>query len=226
MYQRSYPEVPSSVRSVLDIGCGDGLSLIDANLREGVFAAGVDINEAAIQEAQKRFPNGCFRLASGDDLPFPDHSFDCVISRVALMYTHIPQAIRQAFRVLNPGGFLWIKLHRVGFVRDQLIRSICNGHPKATLSNLYVIANGTYFHLTGKLFRFPLKRSHLESFQTAKSMRRVLSNAGFEDISMDFGPGFVTTARKPTNTRVIPISAQDVSQTDEIGLQASAVRRK
>jgi ubiquinone/menaquinone biosynthesis C-methylase UbiE len=212
------------------------LSLAEASLRTGLSAAGVDVSETALQEARKKFPNACFKLASGDDLPFADHSFDCVISRVALPYIDIPGAVSEAFRVLNPGGCLWIKVHPAGFVLDQLIQAIRNQRPKVALYNLYVIANGTYFHFTGKLFRFPLKRSHLESFQTAKSMRRVLSNAGFEEISMDFGPGFVITARKPNDARLVPVLVHNAKpvlmkndvtrQTDEIGSQSAAAQHK
>jgi hypothetical protein len=61
-----------------------------------------------------------------------------------------------------------------------------------------VILNGWLYHLTGKLFRFPLNRSRIESFQTRGGLVRGLTRAGFSGIEFPKTPHghFLVTARK------------------------------
>jgi ubiquinone/menaquinone biosynthesis C-methylase UbiE len=127
---RPYPEVPQTAQSVLDVGCGGGRSLGDANLRPGVMIAGVDLDNAVLEEAQRKFPNGFFALAAAEDLPFLDHSFDCVISRVTLSYTDLPRAIKEAFRVLNPEARSGSKLIELAMFAKILSTRSVTGIPR------------------------------------------------------------------------------------------------
>ena len=63
---------------VLDIGCGKGFLVKDL-LAEGIDAYGLDISEYALMNCE---PEVIARIhqGSGDHLPFPDGSFDCVLS--------------------------------------------------------------------------------------------------------------------------------------------------
>lgn len=191
-YELSLPEVPASSQSILDIGCGDGASLADVARRVPVVA-GVDVNGEMIAKARIRIPRGDFRLAPGEQLPFPDQSFDCVISRVALPYMNIPRALAEAYRVLRPGGHLWAKLHSARFALDELGRAVGNMRVKATANSLYVLSNGIWFHCTGRLFRMA---SRMESFQTARSISMSLWHAGFHNLSISSGTSFIARAQK------------------------------
>lgn len=87
---------------ILDMGCGPGGNIL--TLGEFGVVTGLDISEDALQFARDR---GFKELIQGDvrRLPFPDHSFDLVSCLDVL--EHIDddaQAIREAFRVLKPGG--------------------------------------------------------------------------------------------------------------------------
>lgn len=66
--------------SVLDVGCAKGFMLHDlAELIPGVQVKGVDVSEYAIQNAiEDMKPN--VQVANATSLPFPDKSFDVVIS--------------------------------------------------------------------------------------------------------------------------------------------------
>lgn len=64
--------LPSGVRTVLDVGCGDGT--ITNVLADDVDITGVDISEQALQYV--RAPT---TVAGADDLPFDDRSFDAVL---------------------------------------------------------------------------------------------------------------------------------------------------
>ena len=87
--------LPSGSR-VLDMGSGAGETL--ALLRENGFAAvGIDLAPRAPEVLRADF------LAA----PFPDGSFDAVISQCAFFLSgDVPGALREAARVLRPGGKL------------------------------------------------------------------------------------------------------------------------
>jgi ubiquinone/menaquinone biosynthesis C-methylase UbiE len=124
--------------SVLDVGCGTGTLAIAAKSHVG-FAGkvyGVDVSPEMIARARKKAKKAAadiaFENAFVENLPFPDATFDVVLSTT--MLHHLPdtarrQCLREVGRVLKPGGRLlavdfggpvserrsWVaKLHRLG----------------------------------------------------------------------------------------------------------------
>ena len=93
---------------LLDVACGSGqLALIAA--REGVRVTSVDIAETLIERAQTRSTaerlTARFRVADAESLPFPDSSFDMVVSLVGAMFAPRPHLVaRELARVCVPGG--------------------------------------------------------------------------------------------------------------------------
>jgi SAM-dependent methyltransferase len=100
---------------VLEIGCGlgtDGAQFA----RAGADYTGVDLTEAAIDLARKRFQlfdlPGEFRIADAENLDFADESFDLVYSHGVLHHTpDTARAIREIHRVLRPGGRAMVMLY-------------------------------------------------------------------------------------------------------------------
>ena len=103
---------------VLEIGCGlgtDGAQFAKA----GADYTGVDLTEAAIGLARKRFElfgfKGKFQVADAENLEFPDASFDVVFSHGVLHHTpDISAALREIHRVLKPGGRAIVMLYHRG----------------------------------------------------------------------------------------------------------------
>jgi SAM-dependent methyltransferase len=95
-------------RRALDVGCGEGRFC--RMLREvGVASVGVDPTRALLDEARRCDPDGDYREGRAEHLPFPDASFDLVVSYLTLI--DIPDyraAIGEMARVLSPGGALLI----------------------------------------------------------------------------------------------------------------------
>ncbi len=105
---------------LLDIGCNTGTLALAAWRRlqpEGkVFGidASPEMIEIAQEKAMKRALRVSFQVSTIEDLPFPDASFDVVLSSFILH--HLPRDLRsqgfaQVLRVLKPGGrFLAVDL--------------------------------------------------------------------------------------------------------------------
>jgi ubiquinone/menaquinone biosynthesis C-methylase UbiE len=99
--------------TVLEVGCGTGVMAVLSKLRTGNKGKvyGIDIAEKMVAAARKKADKyGLeidFRVASIDDLPFPDKHFNVVIS--SMMFHHLPVAIKvsglkEVRRVLKDDG--------------------------------------------------------------------------------------------------------------------------
>ena len=94
---------------VLDVACGTGILAREAASRSGSDGslAGVDPNEGMLEVARKLSPKIQWRQGVAESLPFPDRSFDAVVSQFGLMFfSDRSRALREMMRVLVPGGRL------------------------------------------------------------------------------------------------------------------------
>jgi SAM-dependent methyltransferase len=96
---------------VLDVACGTGVLAREVSLRVGSSGcvAGIDPNPGMLAVAEQLAPAVEWREAVAESLPFPDHSFDVVVSQFGLMFfTDRRQALHEMLRVLTPGGRLTV----------------------------------------------------------------------------------------------------------------------
>ncbi len=93
---------------ILEVGCGTG-GLLAAALRMGLEIEGVNIALRWLVVARRRLDDlglSCRLVAaSADRLPYPDASFDAVVTDSVLEHLDDPRAALQEWaRVLRPGG--------------------------------------------------------------------------------------------------------------------------
>ncbi|MDT8387461.1 MAG: methyltransferase domain-containing protein [Thiogranum sp.] len=104
---------------VLDVACGTGVLAREAMIRVGPAGsvAGVDLGHGMIAVAKELAPGIEWQECAAESLPFPDRSFDAVVSQFGLMFfADRSQALREMVRVLKPGARLavavWDSLDR------------------------------------------------------------------------------------------------------------------
>lgn len=102
---------------ILDVGVGPGFLAAEMAREVGPSGgiSGIDISEHMLAMAHERcskpgaFATVDFQLADATKLPFPDRSFDAVVStQVYEFVADIDEAIGEAHRVLKPGGRLLV----------------------------------------------------------------------------------------------------------------------
>ena len=101
---------------VLDLGCGTGtLAIMAKQAQPSAEVAGLDadpemLKVAKYKSAQLHVPIQ-FDLGFTNKLPYPDETFDRVLSSIMIHHLKTPdkwQTAREVFRVLKPGGQLHI----------------------------------------------------------------------------------------------------------------------
>lgn len=104
-------QLPKPPQKILEVGCGTAyVSLYLA--KRGYKATCLDINDKVLQIAKTNFSkekvSAKFIKATAEKLPFPNRSFDAVLSFGLLEHFADPSiAIDQMSRVLKPGGIFF-----------------------------------------------------------------------------------------------------------------------
>lgn len=94
---------------VLDVACGTGVLACVAADRVGPrgAVAGLDANTDMLSVARRKNSHVEWREGKAEALPYPDESFDAVVSQFGLMFFDDRQAaLREMMRVLRPEGRL------------------------------------------------------------------------------------------------------------------------
>lgn len=109
--------------AVLDVGTGTGVVAITA-ARAGAQVSGLDLTPALLDEAREnariaQLPQITWTEGDAESLPYPDASFDVVVSQFGHMFAPRPEvATAEMRRVLKPGGRIafatWPPEHFVG----------------------------------------------------------------------------------------------------------------
>jgi ubiquinone/menaquinone biosynthesis C-methylase UbiE len=113
---RALEHVESAPRRVLDLGTGTGLgAFLVARRFPEAEVVGVDLAPRMLAEARRKMPPELagrvrFEEADAEQLPFPPASFDRVLLSLVLHQLADPTAaVREAFRVLRPGGLVLVR---------------------------------------------------------------------------------------------------------------------
>jgi ubiquinone/menaquinone biosynthesis C-methylase UbiE len=97
-------------KKILDIGCGSG-TFIRYLASKGADVYGIDISKTMIDEAKNNVGNKV-KVADMNAIPFPNKTFDAVISRFSLHYLNsFEKVYAQVHRVLKPHGIFSCVAH-------------------------------------------------------------------------------------------------------------------
>ncbi|NUJ79895.1 class I SAM-dependent methyltransferase [Methylocystis sp. FS] len=100
---------------ILDVGCAKGFLVKDLMLAEpGLEAFGLDISRYALMHCEPEVV-GRLHLGSADALPFPDKSFDCVVSINTIHNfdrAGALRALREIQRVSRQSSFVQVDSYR------------------------------------------------------------------------------------------------------------------
>jgi len=109
--------------TVLDVGTGTGVLAISA-ARLGAKVNGLDLTPELIEQAREnaaiaRLPDIVWKQGDAEELPYPDGSFDVVVSQFGHMFAPRPEVVvAEMRRVLKPRGRVvfatWPPEHFVG----------------------------------------------------------------------------------------------------------------
>jgi SAM-dependent methyltransferase len=119
---------PLNGKSILDVGCGAGVWLLEFAQWGAASLAGIDLDEARVARARQVLPQAGLRTGDARQLPWADGSFDVVTQFVMFTSVLDPSVKRriasEMVRVLAPGGIILWHDFRFDNPRNRDVRGI------------------------------------------------------------------------------------------------------
>ena len=189
--------------TVLDLGSGGGFDCFLSAKRVGVTGTviGVDMTPDMIELARRNadkggYENVEFRLGEIEALPVADESVDAIISNCVINLSADPERVlREAFRVLKPGGRLMIS----DLVSEHTIPTALSENPDAFVTCLPVERELYLERLRGSGF-IEVQVMQEDAFATDhlaedSSIGRMLRDAGLSREVIDRLSGGIRSAK-------------------------------
>ena len=189
---------------VLDIACGTGTTSLYLSDKFGCQITGFDISDDLIKIANKSLEENDrggkikFEVANALEIPYPDNTFDVVISQAFfILIDEKEKALKEIARVLKPGGYFgslelsWFK-HPSKEAYEELREKACNDLiPRVVGFDQWEEFFGSEHlaHLATK--KHPMTSSMLDMFETegfynsTKVMLKMMGNSSIRKRMMD-----------------------------------------
>ena len=124
-------------KTVLDLGCGSGESLVPL-ARRGAHVIGIDISPELIRLARQRLSGyglaATLQEGSAYATGLADESVDIVFSMALLHHLELPAARKEIYRILRPGG-LFVLREPIRFSRTMNVLRRLFPAPKGDISD-------------------------------------------------------------------------------------------
>jgi ubiquinone/menaquinone biosynthesis C-methylase UbiE len=96
--------------TILDAGCGVGLTSAYVAKRFGAHVTAIDLLPEMVEKARERVTSQglpvTVKQASLENLPFEDESFDLILAESVLTFTNVEKSLSELHRVLKKDGVL------------------------------------------------------------------------------------------------------------------------
>ncbi len=174
---------PHGAQKLLDVGGGTGDIAFKYLERGGADVTVFDINEEMLQVGRDRaIDRGLLRgiewiQGNAEDLPFEDATFDAyTIAFCIRNVTHIDHALREARRVLKPGGhFLCLEFSKVSQPALSRIYDIYSFSILPKLGETIAGDRKSYQYLAESIRRFP----------DQEAFKAMIEDAGLDQVSYE-----------------------------------------
>ena len=121
---KEYYKLPENA-AILDIGCAKGFLLNDfKEIMPNCSIAGIDISNYAIENSLTSVKH-FLKVASADNLPYPDKSFDLVISINSIHNLCLPRlkkALKEIERVSRKSSYITVDAWRNEYEKENLFK--------------------------------------------------------------------------------------------------------
>lgn len=170
-------------KKVLEVGGGMGTDHAQF-AKHGAITTDLDLSAGHLEHAKRNFRlrglTGEFVHGDGENLPFPDNTFDVVYSNGVIHHT--PDTIgvvRDMLRVLKPGGKVIIMVYAENswhYWREQVVRL---GIEQGLLAR-----HSMHWVMSGSVEKSTKGQRPLVKVYTRKRLRAMFEAAGFKNISI------------------------------------------
>lgn len=179
-------QIPNLNSNILDVASGSGdIALKFAKKAKdrgnNISLTLSDINEEMLRQAKKKsidlnlFQNLKFTVASAEELPFPDNSFDYYT--IAFGIRNVPdinKALKEAYRVLKPmGKFICLEFSKV---KESLLQDFYKFYSFNVIPKIGQI-------ITGNKEAYDYLVESIDLFSSQDEFRIMIKEAGFEEIN-------------------------------------------
>ena len=141
-------------KRVLDLGCGYGWHCKYATEQGAAQVLGIDLSRRMMEEARKRNADNNieYRVCGIEEYEYPENTWDCVVSNLALHYVEdIYRIFQKVYKTLKPEGVFLFNIEHptftAGVEQDWIYAE--DGTPKYWLIDNYFIPGERNTHFLG-----------------------------------------------------------------------------
>lgn len=141
-------------KRVLDLGCGYGWHCKYAAEQGAAQVLGIDLSCRMVEEARKRNADNNieYRVCGIEEYEYPENTWDCVVSNLALHYVEdIYRIFQKVYKTLKPEGVFLFNIEHptftAGVEQDWIYAE--DGTPKYWLIDNYFIPGERNTHFLG-----------------------------------------------------------------------------